>query len=156
MRRSENAVLRSEELFGSGLFCAESVLLAVAEDRGTDCKLIPRIATGLCSGLARTGGLCGAVGGAILALGLVAGRDEPDEPVDPIYGSVREVLNGFEARFGGTSCIGLTGCDLASDEGRRRFEETGQHERCTEYVGEATRLVLEALARRAPTTDGDD
>ena len=144
---SEGAVLRSEELFGSGLFCAESVLLAVAEDRGVDCELIPRIATGLCSGLARTGGLCGAVGGAILALGLVAGRDAADEPVDPVYGLVRDLLDGFSERFGGTSCIGLTGCDLATDEGRRRFEETGQRERCTEYVGEATRWVLEALAR---------
>ena len=151
---SEGAVSRSEELFGSGLFCAESVLLAVAEDRGVDSELIPRIATGLCSGLARTGGLCGAVGGAILALGLVAGRDAADEPVDPVYGLVREVLSDFEERFGGTSCIGLTGCDLATDEGRRRFEETGQRERCTEYVGEATRSVLEALARRAPTSDG--
>ena len=151
---SEGAIRRSEELFGSGLFCAESVLLTVAEDRGVDCELIPRIATGLCSGLARTGGLCGAVGGAILALGLVAGRDAADEPVDPVYELVREVLRDFEERFGGTSCIGLTGCDLATDEGRRRFEETGQRERCAGYVGEATRWVLEALARRAPTSGG--
>lgn len=145
---SEEVVARSVELFNSGLFCAESVLLAIAEGRGVDCKLIPRIATGFCSGIARSGGLCGALSGAILALGLVAGRDTADQPIGPTYDLVREVLGGFESRFGGTSCIELTGCDLATDEGQRRFLEAKQHEACTEYVGEATRLVLATIGNR--------
>ena len=111
---NHDAIQRSKDGFESGYFCAESVLMAVAENRGVSCKLIPRIATGFCSGLARTGGLCGAVGGAILALGMVAGRDSADESVDPVYGLVREVLDEFEAEFGSTTCLGLTGCDLAT------------------------------------------
>ncbi|HOO88447.1 MAG TPA: hypothetical protein PK442_12150, partial [Synergistales bacterium] len=42
--------------FLSGLYCAESALLAVAEARGTRSELIPNIATGFCSGMARTCG----------------------------------------------------------------------------------------------------
>ena len=146
---TESTTRRSEDLFTAGYFCAESVLMAIAESRGTSCKLIPRISTGLCSGLGRTGGLCGAVGGAILALGMAAGRDTANESVDPVYELVREVLDGFEARFGSMTCLGLTGCDLGTDEGQRQFLERGQHETCTEYVGAATRLVLDALARRS-------
>jgi len=63
------AVQRSRELFESGLFCAESVLLAAAEALGVNSDLIPRIASGVCSGLARTGGLCGALSGALLVSG---------------------------------------------------------------------------------------
>jgi hypothetical protein len=41
----EDAVERSKELFGSGLYRAESVLMAVAEEHGMRCRCIPRIAT---------------------------------------------------------------------------------------------------------------
>jgi len=145
----EEAIRRSVELFGSGYFCAESVLLAVAEDLEVRSELIPRIATGLCSGLGRTGGLCGAISGAVLALGLAAGRDGPAQPVEPIYESVREIVGGFESRFGKTTCAELTGCDLATDEGQRQFLQTGQRETCAEYVGVATSLVFAAIARRS-------
>jgi len=136
------------ELFGSGLYCAESVLLAIAEEKGVDCALIPGIATGLCSGLARTGGLCGAVSGAILAIGMLTGRGSGEEPIDPVYELVREVLTGFEARFGSTTCMGLSGCDLATEAGQQQFKDQGQYALCTEYVGAATRMVLDALTRR--------
>ena len=43
---------RSRELFDSGFYCAESVLLAIAESQGIESDLIPRIATGFCSGIA--------------------------------------------------------------------------------------------------------
>jgi C_GCAxxG_C_C family probable redox protein len=145
----QDATQRSKELFESGFFCAESVLMAVAENRGVRSELVPRVATGFCSGLARSGELCGAVSGAILALGLAAGRDSADESVEPVYESVREVLHGFEARFGSTTCLGLAGCDLGTDEGQRQFLEREQRETCTEYVGAATRLTLEALARHS-------
>lgn len=36
---------RAGEVFESGYYCAESVLLAVAESRGIESELIPRIAT---------------------------------------------------------------------------------------------------------------
>ncbi len=143
------AIQRSKDLFESGYFCAEGVLTAIAESREVSSELIPRIATGFCSGVARTGGLCGAVSGAILALGMAVGRDSADESVDPVYGLVREVLDEFEAEFGSTTCLGLTGCDLATDEGQRKFLERKQHETCIEYVGAATRLALAALARRS-------
>jgi len=146
---TEDAVQRSKRAFESGFYCAESVLMAVAESRNVSCELIPRIATGFCSGLGRTGGLCGAISGAILALGLAAGRDSANESVDPVYGLVREVLERFEAEFGSTTCMELTGCDLGTDEGQREFRERRQHEPCAKYVGEATRLALEALADRS-------
>jgi hypothetical protein len=57
----EQVPQRSPELFRSGFFCAESVLLAIAESQGIQSDLIPRIATGFYSGISRTDGMCGAV-----------------------------------------------------------------------------------------------
>ena len=41
----EQAPQRSRELFQSGLYCAESVLQAIAESQGIQSDLIPRIAS---------------------------------------------------------------------------------------------------------------
>ncbi len=64
------AVQRSRELFSSGFYCAESVLMAVAEALDVHCQLVPAIATGFCSGLARSAGPCGVLTSAVLAVNL--------------------------------------------------------------------------------------
>jgi hypothetical protein len=66
---------RSGALFQQGFCCAESVLLSVAESRGIHSELIPKIATGLCGGIGRSGGLCGAVSGGVLGLNQEAQAD---------------------------------------------------------------------------------
>ncbi|MBN2124057.1 MAG: C_GCAxxG_C_C family protein [Deltaproteobacteria bacterium] len=145
----ENAVKRSDELFGSGkLYCGESVLQAVAESRGIHSDLIPRIATGFCSGLARTCGTCGAVSGAVMALGLALGRDAPDDPPERAYAAVREFLEIFEGQFGSTNCRALTGCDLGTGQGLAFFRDNNLIERCRRFTVEATRIVLEVIERQ--------
>ena len=42
------------------------MLLAVCDHYGIQSPWIPKIATGFCSGVARTGGLCGAYTGAVM------------------------------------------------------------------------------------------
>ena len=84
----EKAANRSRELFESGLYCAESVLLSITEAKGIESPLIPRIATGFCSGISRSFNLCGAVSGAIMAISIFMGRDTPEESVEPCYSSM--------------------------------------------------------------------
>lgn len=143
---------RAKVLFMSGYYCAESVLMAVAGHRGVDCEAIPRIATGLCSGVARSCGMCGAVLGAILSIGLALGRDRPEDSVEPTYSAVNAVLEAFFIRYGATDCHGLTACDLRTDEGQTQFREKRQHEACGEYVEVATRLALEVIERQESRT----
>jgi C_GCAxxG_C_C family probable redox protein len=105
---------RSGELFESGLYCAESVLLAIAEGKGIKSDVIPGIATGFCSGMSRTCGLCGAVSGAIMGINLLHGRSAPDRSVDENYALVRKLIRMFEDTFGSSNCMQLTGCDLST------------------------------------------
>jgi C_GCAxxG_C_C family probable redox protein len=136
---------RSVELFKSGFYCAESVVQAIAEYQGIQSDVIPRIATGFCSGFSRTGGMCGAVSGAIMGIGLAAGRDLPTESMEACYALTRELLRRFEAQFGSVNCRQLIGCDLVTEAGQRYFMENDLIQRCHEYAAAATREALSLI-----------
>jgi C_GCAxxG_C_C family probable redox protein len=141
----DKAVRRSRELFQSGYYCAESVLLAISEAKGIQSEYIPKIATGFCSGIARTGGQCGALSGGIMSISLFTGRSEPGEQVDKNYASVRKLLEVFESQFGSTTCLGLTGCDLGTEEGQISFYEQDLIEKCYSFTEETTRMAMMIL-----------
>jgi C_GCAxxG_C_C family probable redox protein len=148
----ENAARRCGELFESGFYCAESVLLAIGETKGLPTYLIPQIATGFCSGVSRSGGMCGAISGGIMALSACRGRKSADEPVDELFAAVKQLMAGFESKFGSSNCQILTGCDLGTDEGQAKFEAGNQRNKCREYTEEVTRQTL-ALIEVANRTD---
>jgi C_GCAxxG_C_C family probable redox protein len=141
---TDQTALRAEELFAEegGLYCAESVLLAIAENRGVQTDLIPRIASGFCSGMARSGGQCGAVSGGVMALSLVFGRDTGDQPVDQTYGLIQEFLQEFEKKFGSTNCQQLINCHLGTPEGQKYFMENNLRQHCQAYTREAARMAM--------------
>ena len=136
---------RSRELFESGFYCAESVLLAVAESRGIESDLIPKIATGFCSGISRTCGMCGAVSGGILAISLLTGRSSARESTRKSFSKVKKFRKAFEKRFGTTNCRQLIDCDLGTEEGQKQFIDNNLAEQCKQYTEEATKMVLEVL-----------
>lgn len=121
------------------------MLLAVAEAQRIQSDLIPKIATGFCSGLARTADLCGAVTGAMLAINMLTGRNDPSQSVDENYRLVQQLINRFEGKFGSINCQVLTGCDLGTDAGQQRFRDENIRLQCQHYVESATRMTLEVL-----------
>ena len=142
---------QSKEYFNSGLLCAESVLLAVTGYKGVENELIPRIATGFCSGMARTCGNCGAVSGGILAINVFFGRDKPKTPYDVNYKLVSTFLRSFEEQFGSINCQGLLGCDLGTEEGQKYFWDNGlKTKNCDRYVETAVRMALELIEGEGP------
>jgi C_GCAxxG_C_C family probable redox protein len=135
----------SRQHFDSGLYCAESVLLAVANHLGIHSDLIPRIATGFCTGLSGTSGMCGALAGGIMGLNLAYGRNQGSEPVEKNYAMVQALRQRFEDRFGATHCTALLGCDMGTAEGEATFMAQGLAARCGEFVGNATRMTIELV-----------
>lgn len=145
----EQIAQRSAELFNQGLCCAESVLQAVAESRGIQSELIPKIATGLCAGIARTGGICGAVSGGVLAISLVTGRSNAQEPREENNRLVRLFLAECETKFGSTNCEKLIGCRLDTPEGQQFFQEHNLRENCAGFTREAARLASQLIEQSA-------
>ena len=147
---SDQTARRSGELFNHGFCCSESVLQAIAESRGIQSDLVPRIATGLCAGIARTGGLCGAVSGGVLGISLITGRSSPDAPREENHRLVRAFLNVCEAKFGSANCERLLGCRLDTPEGQSFFKEHHLREKCAGYTSEAARIASRLLEESAP------
>lgn len=136
---------RARLLFESGFYCAESVIKAVAEARGVDSDIVPGVATGFCSGQARTCGQCGAISGAVMSVGMILGRRSPDDSIEIVYEAVREVLSRFTEKYESTNCERLLGCDLGTEEGQEKFESMNLHEWCLDYTEEAARIVMEVI-----------
>ncbi len=59
---------RAIELFSNGFNCAQAVLGAFCDDLGLDRNTAMKVASGLGGGV-KTGEICGAVSGAVLAIG---------------------------------------------------------------------------------------
>jgi C_GCAxxG_C_C family probable redox protein len=146
---ADSVASRSATLFASGMYCAESVLQAVAEAHGQQDPAIPKIATGFCGGVSRTSGMCGALAGGIMAMGLLTGRCVPQDSKDLCYALVHSLVRRFRERFGSTQCTDLLGCDISTAEGSRCFGERELAERvCAPITRQAAGLVEEVYALR--------
>ena len=131
--------------FDEGYYCAESVLLAVCDHYDIQSRWIPKIATGFCSGVARTGGYCGAFTGAVMAVNLFSGRETSADSVEKSYQAVNQLKDLFKARFGTTGCPELIGCRLDTKEGQRRFKKDNLIVKCRQYSVEAAAMAMQVI-----------
>ena len=121
------------------------MLLSVTESKNIQSDLIPKIATGFCGGISHTCGICGAVSGAIMAIGLFTGRNNSDESSKKNYAAVQKLIRQFEGKFESTNCKELTGCDLGTKEGMKAFKAKNLMKQCSQYTEEATRMAMNII-----------
>ena len=108
--------------------------------------VIRRIAFGFAGGLGNTGAVCGAVVGAVMAIGLKRGRADTMEEGLRELALSREFRRRFEAEMGTISCRELTGMDLTTEEGVQKFMSSDKPQTvCFPAVGAAYRLVVKLL-----------
>ncbi|WP_263833447.1 C-GCAxxG-C-C family protein [Sulfurospirillum oryzae] len=146
----ETVEQKALEYFSSGYVCSEAVLKTIAEKHGIDSPLIPAIATGFGSGLARSeNGLCGAFSGGVMALSLLQGRSNVGEPKDPLYHNVQAFKENFEKAFGSCECAKLLGFSLSSPDAGEKFKEGNCKTcKCDLYVVYAVKEVEVLLGNR--------
>ena len=84
-----------------------------------------------------------------MAIGLFLGRNSPAERNQLCYDAVKAFMESFSAQFGELNCQKLTVVHLGTPEGQALFEASGKIRQCTEYVGEAVRMVLEVVSSQA-------
>ena len=138
-------VQKVDELFAAGYRWTESVLLSVSESKNIQSELLPKIGSGFCGGISRTQGTCGAVIGAVMALNMFFGRNEPSVPLDQCYPPVQKFVHWFEERFGSTNCTTLIDCDLSTKEGLHKFIQGNILATCKNITSETIGRVLNIL-----------
>ena len=132
---------------GGGYFCSQIVFATLGEELGIDRKQALRLATGFGAGIAYQGDICGAVSGAIMAIGLKHGNDKPSE-IDlrnkAIY-FTQELIERIKARHGCYTCKGLTGIDYINVEGGiKLYYEQGIAEKiCIPVIIDCIEIVEE-------------
>ncbi len=137
----------AEQSFASGLYCAESVVLALAKAQGVESDLLPKLATAFCSGMARTCGTCGALTCAIMGVSLALGRTQAGESVQPSYAAAQRLIREFEQEFGARDCHVLLGCDLATPQGQAMPQSTStwpSHAQLSSLAAQRQNIAFEA------------
>ena len=139
---------RAMEIMSQGHGCSESVLLAVCEEFGIESEVIPKIASGFAGGIGNTGSVCGAVTGAVMAIGLIADQGDTMEEYMKKLSLVQEFRKRFEQEMKSINCHELTGADLTTPEGIDAFmnSETPQKV-CFPAVGLAFDLAMDILKK---------
>ena len=147
---AEKASRIAVDHFSKGFNCAESALLGLVEALGIESECVPKIATPFGGGMGRYGEVCGAITGALMALGLKSGRESADDTATrgAVYAKTVRLMRAFEIEYGSVDCRTLTGCDLLTPEGQGRMKNENLHaELCTKLVAfaaeEAYRIITE-------------
>jgi C_GCAxxG_C_C family probable redox protein len=136
----------AEDYFAAGFFCAESVVLAIADELRVESEILPKAATAFCSGMARSCGTCGALSGAIMGISIALGRSSPNESVQPSYTATQRLIREFEIEFGSRNCQTLLGgCDLNTPEGQAMFKEQKLSQRCVQFTGKAAEIAARII-----------
>jgi len=116
--------------------CAQSVISAYAGDYGLDKDKALSVSVGFGGGMGRVQDVCGAISGAIIALGLSSNfKDGDGRPkINEVYAKVHRFIDEFAAKEGTIKCRDLLGCDLNTEEGHKYFADNKLKDRCRAYV----------------------
>ncbi len=143
--RARDLFLDDRNLYG----CAETAFVVLKEAYGLPDSTDSSAAMALNGGVANSGGVCGAITGAAMAVGLLAERRIADhrEAKGVARGIIAGLMDAFAAAHGAVACRDLLGMGIRSEAEHRAFIESGiWRDRCTAQVEFA-------VARLAPLAD---
>lgn len=130
--------LRSDNRYG----CAETVFMTLKEAYGLPQASDSSTAMALNGGIAYSGGICGALTGAALAVGLLAGQRLEDhrQAKRTARKLIARLMVHFEAAQGCVNCRDLIGLDIRDEAQHLRFITSGLwRTRCMQAIEFAVR-----------------
>lgn len=125
--------------------CSQAVFATYGEHLGlgkVDFDTCMKIASAFSGGIAGTGNICGALSGALMALGLKYGTDTNPFKINDVS---RKLLDEFESLNGTTMCRKLINHDLLTQEDTKKAFETGAFDNCGKYVEDTTKILDKLL-----------
>jgi C_GCAxxG_C_C family probable redox protein len=144
-------VERAKAELEKGFNCAAAVLTAFSEEYGLDVRDARRVAGAFGGGIGRSGGVCGAVSGALMALGLAYAKVEAEDDVarDRCYAEAKNLLEAFETRCGSVNCKDLLGYDVSIQAQYEEARDSGAFRtKCPLFLEAAVELAEERLIAR--------
>lgn len=150
MTKSENAALCFSDTFN----CSQAVLTSFGQDYGLSKDLCLKIGCAFGGGMARQQMTCGAVTGALMALGLEFGRgaDDPHSKTGEAYDKTKELFEEFKKRNGSINCKELLlGLDMNDPEDQKKIQKQKLFQTvCMKYVADAVEITEQIIAKKQP------
>ncbi len=117
--------------------CAETIFIVLKTAYGLPDSSDSAAAMALNGGMAYSGGPCGAISGAALAVGQLSAQRIADhnQAKRAARRITAKLMDDFERTHGSTDCRDLIGMDLRTDEGHRAFIESAiWRDRCMKQI----------------------
>lgn len=143
----------AEESFRKGFFCCEAVMETIIDQFELDApRELISMASGMAVGVGKSGCICGALNGGVLAIGMICGRSEQKGPMDPKVVKCLSMTKELHDWFRENNTKKVACCRILTKE----FDMSqGQHKaQCIYYTGICAAKTAEILARELgiPTT----
>ena len=133
---------------GNGFNCSQSVLEVFSSDLGLDSEIAYKVSGLFGGGIGKTGETCGAVTGALMALGLKYGSTELEDKVgrQKAAAVAQQFIEQFKIRNGSLKCKELLGIDISTDKGLEEIKEKRMAvSHCTALISDAVVIVEDLI-----------
>ncbi len=137
----------AEGYFSRGEFlCSESVVHTINQLLGSPLPHeITKLASGFPIGLGKSGCLCGAVSGGVIALGIAYGRNHGEAMNEKMFPSAARLHDTIKEYYGSTCCrVLVRNYEFSSPERKKH---------CIQITGEVAAFVAEELLKDASYTE---
>lgn len=145
----------AENNFRGGFFCCEALMQAIRDNFELDVpEEVIAMSSGMAVGVGRSGCVCGALNGGVLALGLFFGRTEPKGPQDPKVNRVMALTHELHDWFKQANGKNAICCRVLT----REFDMgKGEHKpQCIRFTGLVAGKVAEIIIRELGLTNLDE
>ena len=143
MTRSDKA----KEYFAQGYSCAQSVFAAFSQDYDIPLATAAAVMAGFGGGFGKKQLTCGAVSGAVCALGCHY-FDSADirASKSTTYEKTRQFIDKFAAKNESSTCLDLLGVDLNTESGAKIAKDRNLFGTvCVDYVEDACEILEDLL-----------
>ncbi len=136
----------AEDNFRNGYFCCEALVAAIRDEFQMDVSDdVIAMASGMAVGVGKSGCLCGALNGGVLALGMFFGRTGQNGPKDPQVVKCMELTHELHDWFRIANAKNATCCRVLT----KGFDmSSGAHKKqCIAFTGLCAGKVAEIVCR---------
>lgn len=145
MAKDVNRPEKAVEYFRKSFNCSQAVFTVFGKDYGLSENDCLKVSCAFGGGMGRQQHTCGAVTGAMMAIGMKYGKslNDPEEKKKETYAKTREFFERFTGLNGSVNCkVLLDGLDMNDPDDHKEIMERKLFDiSCEKYVADAVKIV---------------
>jgi len=140
--KSKDTCAAKELMNGMKASCSQAILATFGPymgEKGVDVETCMKLASAFGGGINMTGNVCGALTGALMAIGLEFGDENPMNP--KVAEVSTRLLEEFKAINGSILCQDLIQYDGSTGVDMVKAFQSGAFDKCLKYVEDVSKLL---------------